>query len=72
MKAESHWGFTKIYVHEKEFNDKFVRHIEGLDYNLLNVVLQQMNMTFVHVLTTEGFEMKEAMYLSIWLQRNLL
>jgi hypothetical protein len=57
--AESHWRFTTIYVQDKEFNGKFLRHIKEFKYDLLNVVLQQMNMTFVHVPTTEGFEMKE-------------
>ena len=34
-------------------------YIAGLDMDLLRVVLQQMNMAFVHVLTPEGFETEE-------------
>jgi hypothetical protein len=32
-------------------------HKEGLEYDLLRVILQQMNMTFVHIPTPEDFEM---------------
>jgi len=59
MKAESHWRFTRIYDHDKDFNGNFVKHIEGLEYDLLNGVFQQMNMTYVHVSITEDFETKE-------------
>jgi hypothetical protein len=62
MKAvirDGNWHFTAIYVHDKDSNGNFVSHIEGLEYDLLNVVLKQMNMTFVHVPTPAGFEMQE-------------
>jgi hypothetical protein len=34
-----------------------VRYVEGLEYDLLLVVLEQMNMSFVHVPTPEDFEL---------------
>jgi hypothetical protein len=38
-----------------------VTYTVGFEMNLLNVVLQVMNMTFFHVRTLEGFEMKETL-----------
>jgi hypothetical protein len=62
MKAfvrDSHWDFITRYVTLKESNGSVGRHIKGLEYDLLKVVLKQMNMTFLHVPTPEGFEMEE-------------
>jgi hypothetical protein len=50
-----HWYFTTNYVYYNS-NESVLRYIEGLEYNLLRFVLNQMNMTFVHVPTPEGFE----------------
>jgi hypothetical protein len=62
MKAivrDGNWCFTTKYFQDKESNGNFVRYIEGLEYDLLNIVLKQTNMKFVHVPTTEGFEIQE-------------
>jgi hypothetical protein len=39
--------------------------VVGLEMDLLTVVLQQMNMTFLHVRTTEGFEWNEISFSDI-------
>ena len=49
-------NFTTIYVTHTYSNGTVVSHIEGLEMDLLRVVLQQMNMTFVHVPTPKDFE----------------
>jgi hypothetical protein len=63
MKAvvrDGHWGFTTQYVNVILSNGKVVKgYIKGLEYELLKVVLQQMNMTLFHVPTPAGFEMGE-------------
>ena len=59
MKAvvrNGHWYFTSNYVYYNSSNRNVLRYIEGLEYDLLRVVLQQMNMTFVHVPTPKSFE----------------
>jgi hypothetical protein len=60
MKAvvrDGHWVFTTQYVQRINSNGNVVMYIIGLEYELLKVVLQQMNMTFVHVPTQEGSAM---------------
>ena len=52
-----HWYFTTSYVSYNVSNVKSGIFIEGLEYDLLKVVLQQMNMTFVRVPTPQDFEM---------------
>jgi hypothetical protein len=67
MKAvvrDSHWYFTTNYVYYRGSNSNIVRYVEGLEYDLLRVVLQQMNMTFVHVPSPEGFEMEDEFLIS--------
>jgi hypothetical protein len=52
MKAfvrDDHWKFTVQYVNHTDSNGSVVRYIEGLEMDLLRVVLQQMNMKFFHV-----------------------
>jgi hypothetical protein len=64
MKSElrdGNWRFTTKYVQDKVSNGNFVRYIEGLEYVFLNIDLKQMNMTFVHVPTPEGFEIQEGL-----------
>jgi hypothetical protein len=59
MKAvvrNGNWYFNANYVYYKGSNRSVLRYIEGLEYDLLKVVLEHMNMTFVHVPTPEGFE----------------
>jgi len=49
MKAvvrDSHWDFTTRYVMSKESNGSVGRYRKGLEYDLLKIVLKQMNMTF--------------------------
>jgi len=60
MKAvvrDGHWHFTTKYVYYNDSNGNVVMYIAGLEYSLLTVVLQQMNMSFFHVPTPEGFEL---------------
>jgi hypothetical protein len=62
MKAvvrDGHWDFTTKHVHYNDSNGNVVSYIEGLGYDLLKVVLEQMNMTFVRVPTPEGFKKEE-------------
>jgi len=64
MKAvvrDTHWYLTTKYVYYNDSNGKVLKHVAGLEYDLLRVVLQQMNMSFVHVPTPEGFEMEEGL-----------
>jgi len=59
MKAvvrNGHWYFTTNYVYYNDSNYNVRKYIEGLEYYLLRFVLKQMNMSFVHVPTPEGFE----------------
>jgi len=61
MKAvvrDDHWYFTTNYVYLNDSNHNVVRYIEGLECKLLRIVCEQMNMTFIHVPTPEGFEME--------------
>ena len=44
------WNFTMNYVRYKNFNAKFVGHVEGLEYDLLKIVCEQINIKFVYVL----------------------
>jgi hypothetical protein len=62
MKAvvrDSHSNFTTQYVQYMNSNGSVVKYIVGLEYDLLKAVLQQMNMTFVHVPTPKWFEIEE-------------
>jgi hypothetical protein len=54
-----HSNFSTNYLQYKDSNGNIVRYITGLEYSLLKVVLQQMNMSFVHVPTPKGFEIEE-------------
>ena len=59
MKAvvrDSRWLFTTYYKTELDLNGSVVTKIFGMEMNLLMLVLKQINMTFVHVPTPEGFE----------------
>ena len=59
MKAvvrDSRWLFTTYYKTELDLNGSVVTKVFGMEINLLMLVLKQMNMTFVHVPTPEGFE----------------
>jgi hypothetical protein len=63
MKAvvrNAHWYFTTNYRYYNDSNCNVGRYVEGLEYDLLLVILERMNMSFVHVPTPEGFEMEES------------
>jgi hypothetical protein len=69
MKAvvrDGHSGFTTQYVNVSLSNGRVVKgYIKGLEYDLLKVVLQQMNMTLFHVPTSKGFELEKNLILVI-------
>jgi hypothetical protein len=47
------WNLTTNYINETDSNGNVFMKVVGLEMDLLRVVLQQMNMTFVHVPTPE-------------------
>jgi hypothetical protein len=50
-------AYTTQYVNVSLYNGRDVKgYISGLEYDLLKVVVQQMNMTLFHVATPKGFE----------------
>jgi len=62
MKAvvrDAHGDFTTKYVHYNDSNGNFRTNIKGLEYDLLKILYEQLNMTFVHVPTPEGFEFQK-------------
>jgi hypothetical protein len=62
MKAfvrDIHSDFTTKYVHYNDSNGNVVSYIEGLEYDLLKVVCEQMNMTFYQVITPNVFEQEK-------------
>jgi len=64
MKAvvrDSEWLLTTYYENYTNSNGSVVRFVQGLETDLLMIVLKQMNMTFVHVPTPEGFEIEEGL-----------
>jgi len=64
MKAvvrDTHWYLTTKYVYYNDPNVNVLKYVAGLEYDLLMVVLQQMNMSLVHVPTPEGFEKEEGL-----------
>jgi len=57
MKAvvrNGYWNLTTTFINHTDSNGNFVTEIAGMEMDLLRVVLQQMNMTFVHDPTTEN------------------
>jgi hypothetical protein len=60
MKAfvrESQWYITTGYVYT-DFNLKNYSEIFGMELDILMIVLKQINMTFLHVPTPDGFEIE--------------
>ena len=56
MKAFVHnakWQFTTKYVQRNLTDGSLLEYVEGLEYDLLKVVLQKMNMKLVHELTPD-------------------
>jgi len=50
------WYFATNYINITHSNGTVVTYIEGLEMVLLSIVLQQMNMTFIHVPIPENFK----------------
>jgi hypothetical protein len=50
------WEFITKYVNHTDSNGSVVKYIEGLEMDLLRVVMQHMNMTFSLVPTPQEFE----------------
>jgi hypothetical protein len=62
MKAvvrDSYWICTTKYVRYTDGNGNDGIRVKGLEYDLLKIILQQMNMTFTLVPTPEGFEIEK-------------
>jgi len=62
MKAvvrDCQFDFSAIYINQTDSNGSVVMEIVGMDMDLLGIVLQQMNMTFVHVPTPEGLDVEK-------------
>ena len=59
MKAlvfDGQWFFTTKYENLLYSNGTVVTHITGLEIELLKFVMQQMNLTYVHIPTPDNFE----------------
>jgi len=50
------YGFLETYYIKDKVSSE--SDIKGLEMDLLRIILKQMNMTFVHVPTPEGFEIE--------------
>ena len=51
-------NFTAKYVNLTDSNGSVVSYVQGLEIDLLKVVLKQMNMTFLYVPVTKSFELR--------------
>jgi hypothetical protein len=68
MKAvvvDSHSDLSTNYVHNNDSNGSYIK---GLEYDLLMVVLEQMNITFHHALHKKLLEKRTEFYLLIFLR----
>jgi len=54
-----HWNFTTNYVNYSDSKGNVGTYIEGMEYDLLMIVLKQMNMTFHLVPTPKDFEKED-------------
>jgi len=64
MKAvvrDDNWILTTYYEYRQDSNESVVKDVKGIEMQLLKLVLKQMNMTFIHVPTPEGFEIEKGM-----------
>jgi hypothetical protein len=50
------WSFTTQYMYYKDSNGSNRRFLVGAEMVLLKAVYEQMNMTFIHVNSAEGFD----------------
>jgi hypothetical protein len=77
MKAvvfDGKWDFTTKYIKHIDSKWNAVSYIEGIELKLLKVVLQKMNMTFLHVPTpvcSEGEEMCRNKFLNSMLEKEI-
>ena len=53
--------FTTFYFTQQDSNGDTLPEVHGIEFNLLKIVLKQMNMTFIHVPTPEGFEIEKGL-----------
>ena len=53
---DDHLDFTTKYDQIYHPNGTVERYVRGLEYDLLFVVLKELNMTIFHVPTSDGFE----------------
>jgi hypothetical protein len=69
MKAVVRDGYSELNTQYFQSNNSngYVRiYIDGLEMELLRIVLQKMNMTFVHVPTPEGYQDDGYIHNLIW------
>jgi hypothetical protein len=59
MKAVVRDGHDLAGIFYKKGNNTNRNHVTGLEMDLLRIILQQMNTTFSHVPTPEGFEVEK-------------
>jgi hypothetical protein len=50
------WRFITVYTKQLSSNGSVMTYIQGLEMDLLRLVLKQMNMTFIHVPTPVDFD----------------
>jgi hypothetical protein len=50
------WYCKTQYVHDNHCDGSAANNVEGLEKELLRIILHRMNMTFVHVHTKEPFD----------------
>ena len=58
---DADWDFTSYYDYRLDSNGSNVTEVFGVEMELLKLVLKQMNMTFIHVPTPDGFEFLKGM-----------
>jgi len=58
MKAVVRDGYGFVGTYYRNDNVSSESDVKGLEMDLLRIILKQMNMTFVHVPTPEGFELE--------------
>jgi len=57
--------FTTVYLNHTYTNGTVYLYFKGPEIDLFMIVLQQMNMTFVHVPTPEGFEIEHGSFINL-------
>lgn len=54
--SADHWDLTTNFVHDNDSIGNGRRYIKRMEYELLRIVLQELNMTYVHVPTPKDFQ----------------